>query len=262
MDGPIYHLENVVRDRKEDMKDFVGPLDLILHLLSKNKIEVHDISVTQILDQYMEWVEKRQELDLEVASEFITMASHLLYIKTRMLVSSQDEEALSEMEQLIASLEERQRHENYQRIKLGIAQMMVLFSKGSAFIPRPPEPLPDTGQRFDYTHEGKDLLRGIERIMKRSKRKIPPPMSMFRGVVGREPYSVERKVEEVLVLLRDRKQLSLAALWQESESRSEVVAVFIAVLELCKTGQIAMQQEDEDGEISLCLSQAGANHTA
>lgn len=104
MDKPIYHLENLLRDRKEDVADFVGPLDLILHLLSKNKIEIRDISVTQILDQYMEWMSKRQEMDLEVASDFIAMAAHLLYIKTRMILSAQDEEALTEMEQLVVSL--------------------------------------------------------------------------------------------------------------------------------------------------------------
>ena len=106
LDAPIYHLEGVVKAREEDLEDFVGPLDLILHLLSKNKMEIKDIQLSLILDQYLEWMDKRKELDLEVASEFITMASHLIYIKTRMLLSIHDEEALSEMEQLIATLEE------------------------------------------------------------------------------------------------------------------------------------------------------------
>ena len=80
------------------MEDFEGPLDLILHLLSKNKMEIKDIQISVILEQYMEWMDTRKELDLEVASEFVTMASHLVYIKSRMLLSINDEEALSEME--------------------------------------------------------------------------------------------------------------------------------------------------------------------
>ena len=117
MEAPIYRLEGVVKAKEENMEDFVGPLDLILHLLSKNKLEIKDIQIALILDQYMEWMNKRKELDLEVASDFVTMASHLVYIKTRMLLSINDEEAMSEMEQLIATLEAHQRNENYLKVK-------------------------------------------------------------------------------------------------------------------------------------------------
>ena len=75
------------------MEDFDGPLDLILHLLSKNKIEIRDIQITLLLDQYLDWMARREQLNLEVASEFVTMAAHLVYIKTRMLLSIDDEEA-------------------------------------------------------------------------------------------------------------------------------------------------------------------------
>ena len=105
MDGPIYHLERVVKVKAEDLEDFVGPLDLILHLLNKNKMEIKDIQISLILDQYLQWMSQRKELDLEVASEFVTMASHLVYIKTRMLLAIEDEEAQSEMDALIQSLE-------------------------------------------------------------------------------------------------------------------------------------------------------------
>ena len=81
MESPIYRLEGVVKAKESDMEDFVGPLDLILHLLSKNKMEIKDIQISLILEQYLEWMNQRKELDLEVASEFVTMASHLIYIK-------------------------------------------------------------------------------------------------------------------------------------------------------------------------------------
>ena len=72
MEGPIYRLEGVVKAREENMEDFIGPLDLILHLLGKNKMEIKDIQISLILDQYLEWMDRRKELDLEVASEFVT----------------------------------------------------------------------------------------------------------------------------------------------------------------------------------------------
>ena len=119
MENPVFKLEKVVRSKsEEEMQDFEGPLDLILFLLGKNKMEIQDISISLICDQYMAWLARRQELDLEVASEFVTMASQLVYIKTRMLLSIEDEEAQSEMDALIASLEERKRNENYAKVKV------------------------------------------------------------------------------------------------------------------------------------------------
>ena len=92
MDNPIFKLEGVVHERSaETLQDFEGPLDLILFLLSKNKIEIQDIPIALILEQYLAYLEQRKQLDLEVASEFITMAAHLMYIKTRMLLSIEDE---------------------------------------------------------------------------------------------------------------------------------------------------------------------------
>ena len=118
MDNPIFKLEGVVHERSaETLQDFEGPLDLILFLLSKNKIEIQDIPIALILEQYLAYLEQRKQLDLEVASEFITMAAHLMYIKTRMLLSIEDEEAQNEMEQLIQSLKERQQKDTYLRIR-------------------------------------------------------------------------------------------------------------------------------------------------
>ena len=103
MDNPSFFLEGVVRD-KDELQNFEGPLSLILLLLSKNKIEIRDISISDILDQYLEYLDKMQSMDLEIASEFVQMAAHLLYIKTRTLLAGDEE--VSELEVLMASLEQ------------------------------------------------------------------------------------------------------------------------------------------------------------
>ena len=114
MEEPKYHLTGVMRSNDALPADFDGPLDVILLLLSKNKIEIQDVSITSILEQYLAYLEEMKRLDMEIASEFIAMASHLMLIKTKMLLSAAErEEALSEMELLIRSLEERQRAEAY-----------------------------------------------------------------------------------------------------------------------------------------------------
>ena len=104
MENPSFFLEGVVKNKNE-LQDFEGPLSLILMLLSKNKIEIRDIKISEILDQYLEYLAQMQSMDLEIASEFVQMASHLLYIKTKTLLTSDDEE-VSELEVLMASLEQ------------------------------------------------------------------------------------------------------------------------------------------------------------
>ena len=156
MDSPIYRLEGVVKAKSEDLQDFVGPLDLILHLLSKNKMEIKDIQISLILEQYLDWLESRKELDLEVASEFVTMASHLVYLKTRMLLSIHDEEVQSEMELLIASLEEHQRNENYLKIKQVVPILEQKYGIGQDYMTKMPEPL-QPEQRYQYVHDREDL---------------------------------------------------------------------------------------------------------
>ena len=171
MEAPIYHLEGVVKAKAEDMEDFVGPLDLILHLLSKNKMEIKDIQISLILDQYMEWMEARRDLDLEVASGFVTMASHLVYIKTRMLLSIHDEEAMSEMEQLIATLEAHQRNENYLKIKAVVPALDVRYQIGRDYLSKVPEAVqPD--KTYRYVHDKEDLVRAMTAVLSRTDNKI------------------------------------------------------------------------------------------
>ena len=90
MDEPRYHLGSVVHAKGETLEDFDGPLDVILLLLSKNKIEIQDIQISAILEQYLAYLDEMKRMDMEIASEFIAMASYLMYIKTRMLLSRQN----------------------------------------------------------------------------------------------------------------------------------------------------------------------------
>ena len=255
MEGPIYHLEGVVKAREENMEDFVGPLDLILHLLSKNKMEIKDIQISLILDQYLQWMNKRKELDLEVASEFITMASHLIYIKTRMLLSIHDEEALSEMEQLIATLEAHQRNENYLKIKAVVPALDDRYRYGRDYLTKVPEAIqPD--KTYRYVHDKNDLLRAMTAVLSRTDNKLPPPMAAFQGIVGREPYPVADKAGEIVRRLLRSGVTRFRALFRGSRSRSEVVATFLAVLELCKAKKLRLAGTEEDCTVT-CTQEEG-----
>ena len=230
MERPVYYIKGVVRDGAEATQDFVGPLDLILHLLQKNRIAVRDIPLAGILAQFLTWMSSRRALDLEVAGEFISMASHLMLLKTRMLLSEQDQEAQSEMEELIASLEARQRHENYARI-LAV--------------------LPQFARRvYRYVHSGEDLRAAVAAWQARQRRAAPPSLEEFRGVVRPAPYRVEEKAAELLSLLRAEGPRRLTDLIRRSGSRSEATATFLALLELCREGKIHLAGEMDNPEVS------------
>ena len=245
MENPVYKLEKVVRTRTEEMQDFEGPLDLILFLLGKNKMEIQDISISLICDQYIAWLEQRQRMDLEVASEFVTMASHLVYLKTRMLLSLEDEEAKTEMDALIQSLEERRRHESYGKIRQAAKRLEPLEEFGRCIETRSPETV-ERGRIYEYCHEAADLVLALAEIQNRAERRMPPPRAAFAQIVQREPYPVESKAREILRHLKQGGMLRFLQLFRGSRSRSEVVATFLAVLELCKAAVIRLAGSQQD----------------
>ena len=245
MENPVFKLEKVVRSRTEEMQDFEGPLDLILFLLSKNKMEIQDISISLICDQYLLWLEQRQKMDLDVASEFVTMASHLVYIKTRMLLSIEDEEAQSEMDALIQSLEERRRNENYIRVKTLAAKLGPMGEFGRNIITRNPEPV-KRGKVFEYSHQPADLVLAMAEIQNRAERALPPPKAAFQDIVQHEPYPVESKAREIIRQLKEHGITRFRLLFRNNRSRSEIVATFLAVLELCRARVLRLAGSETD----------------
>ena len=256
IETPIYHLEKVVKAR-EDREDFDGPLDLILHLLSKNKMEIQDIQIALILDQYMAWMEGRRQLDLEVASEFVTMAAQLVYIKTRMLLSIHDEEALSELEQLMATLEEHKRREDYGRIKAVTPALARRYLVGMDYLTKLPEPQPQD-KTYRYVHQPEDLFKAMKGILERAGNRLPPPMAAFEGIVGREPYPVSEKAEEVLERLTQFGVTKFRTLFRGNRSRSEIVATFLAVLELCKARRLRLAGTEDNCTVTCVEPKEGA----
>lgn len=250
MDNPIFKLEKVVQEKGNDaLQDFEGPLDLILFLLSKNKIEIQDIPIALILDQYLQYLEQRQQMDLEVASEFVTMAAHLMYIKTRMLLSIEDEEAQSEMDALIKSLEDRKRGEIYLKIKTLTERMGPMSEFGRNILTKNPEPM-KRGKIYEYDQEPADLVMAMQDVFDRQGQVQPSQLAVFDEIVKREPYSVERKARELFQRLKKGGMTRFLLLFRGSRSRSELVATFMAVLELCRSRAIRLVGSAKDCTVS------------
>lgn len=244
MDSPVYKLEQVVQSR-EGLEDFEGPLDLILYLLSKNKIEIQDIPIALILDQYLAYLDLRQKMDLEVTSEFIAMAAQLMFIKSRMLLSLEDEEARNEMDELIKSLEERKNSEIYERIKRIVRVMGHMSEFGRNVFTKIPENM-ERGRCYEYDHMPDDLIAAYREITDRGERTAPPPIENFAKIVSHETYPVASKAGEIMERLKALGKSSFYMLFRGSRSRSEVVATFLAVLELCKSRMIHLSGNESD----------------
>jgi segregation and condensation protein A len=188
-----------------------------------------------------------KRLDMEIASEFITMASHLMLIKTKMLLSAAEQaEAEDELDQLRQSLIERKRKEAMEQIRLAVSELEPRNEIGRCIFTKEPEPL-RREQSYRYQHAPIDLLKALDAIAERNNKVLPPPTSNFKGIVGKEPYPVGRKATEILRRLLLRGVDRLKNLFKGNKSRSEIVATFLAVLEMCKTGSVRLE-DDNSGE--------------
>lgn len=231
------------------LDSFEGPLDLLLHLISKNKVSIYDIPIAQILDQYMEILNHARAMDLDVAGDFIAMAAQLVYIKSKMLLPKHDDTPEDDPRaQLVEMLLE------YQRIKLAAPYLREQGEIGRDIFIKPPEPLRRLSPA-EYRHSVRDLVRAGRSLLRRTERRIPPSAKVFTGIVGREMVPVSEKITHILKRFLQHTKLRFSRLFEGARSRSEIVATFLAVLELSKTHRIRIEGEGENTE--LCLTGCG-----
>jgi len=235
MREPSYHLEGIIRS-KDEMEDFTGPLDLILMLLSKNKIEIKDLQISLLLDQYLDHLNMMKEMDLEIASEFVQMASHLTYIKTRMLLT--EEKEVTELQVLVSALEQLKNKEAIAAVRENVSAIGKMSEIGLKMHSR--GPLPRQGVKYEYRHTPPELLRAIAQILMRGNaEEHDRELESIRKAAPKPiVYSVRDKSRQLLDLLEENAFMSLEELFAVCRSRSELVATFLSVLELCSGGAI------------------------
>ncbi len=233
---PTYRLEGIVKDKNGE-SDFEGPLSLILMLLSKNKIEIRDINISDILEQYTAYLEQMESMDLEIASEFVQMASHLLYIKTKMLLNLQDEE-VSELEQLITSLEQLQCKTVLSQIQAVVPVLGTMSEQGGRMFARYPERLPQMPRTtYEYHHDPADLIASLLLVFSRERATVPT--DILRTIAPKRIIrSVKQKSRDILLRLREQGPTSLLDLLAACEDRSDLITAFLSVLELCSVGSV------------------------
>ncbi len=225
---------------------YEGPLDLLLTLIKKNKVNIYDIPISEILEQYLKVLEEMERFDLEVSSEFLVLAATLLQIKSRMLlpVDEEEEEGEDPREELVRRLIEYKRFKEKAEYLRGRENIgYTRFYKAPEYIERPTIP-------FDYSKvTAENLLISYKVSYMKLERKLPPPKQSFEGIVGHERVSVRSRVKNIWKKLIKMGKTKFMDLFGSVKSRPEAVASFLAVLELIKLKKIMV--EEADGEIEL-----------
>jgi segregation and condensation protein A len=223
------------------LPEFEGPLDLLLFLISKNKINIIDIPISSLLLQYIQYIETMREADLDVASEFLEMASRLVYIKSSMLLPKY-EETEDPRSELAAALIEYSTCRN-------IAGKFREMSSGFNIFTREPLEI-ECDHTYHCIHQKEELFGAYLSATKRAGRKLPPPETAFTGIVSNKIVSVTSKIIFVLRKLLKNKHISMSKLFVSANGRSDLVAIFLAVLELIKAKRLEI--DDATDILKMC----------
>ena len=205
---------------------FEGPLDLLLTLISKNKIDIYDIQISDLLDQYMAQIERMRENQMDIASEFLTMASRLVYIKSVMLLPKYEEEA-----------------------KLGVIYDFDTFYRAASPV--------EYDMTYNRKHPPEDIAKAYISAVGRGKRRLPPSEKAFSGIVAHKIVSVNSKIIHLMRRLWHGKRLEYHEIFEVCEGKSDLVATFLATLELVKGKRIRIEGTGEHAVVHMIERDGG-----
>lgn len=224
------------------LEGFEGPLDLLLQLISRNKLNIYDIPLTLLIDQYLEQIALYEQEEMELGSEFLEMASRLLYIKTVSLLPRHDE-VVKLKEELEGELLE---YLVCQQIAHRLGEMQGGLDR---FVKKPSEY--DFDKTYELIHSSEVIYLSYLAAVGRGKRRLPPSTAPFTKIVAKKIVAVSTKIIFVIRTLWSGGRQKLGNLYGTAKSRSELVATFLAVLELCKANRIKIEGEADNAEITL-----------
>lgn len=238
------------------LEAFEGPLDLLLHLIDKNKIDIYDIPIVEITEQYMEYVKAMEKLDLDTTSEFLVMAAALIQIKSKMLLppeTKEDGEEEDPREELVQRLLE------YKMFKFASMELRDRNVAASRMLYKGPG-IPREVAGYQHPVDVDALFRDVtleklhvlfQDVMKRREDRIDPIRSKFGDLKKEETVSIGDKMILIHEKIHGLKKINFRTLLELQPSRQEVVVTFLAVLELMKTGKILIRQEETFGDIMI-----------
>ena len=226
------------------LKDFEGPLDLLLHLVSKYQMDIYDVPITEVIEQYLAYISTLQAMRLEVAGEYMVMASQLMLIKSRKLLPKVAEvtDIEDDLEQdLLSQIEE------YRKFKLLGEQLEVKHRERAQYYSKAPTELIYEDAELVHDKTTIDLFLAFSNLLSKKKEEF----SQNHTTILRDEY----KIEDMMVIVREAlvegEQLCLQDLFKEIKDLQEVITLFLATLELIKTQEILLIQKESFGDIYL-----------
>lgn len=225
-----------------EIENFSGPLDLLLHLISVHKLNINDINIFELVEQYTAYVKKMQSENIELASEFIEMASRLVYIKTvSLLPKYEDAERLRQ--ELTGELIE------YRDCKI-IAEKLGESTDGFKKQTRQMQKI-KADLTYTKSHDPLELLESYLNAAGKRLSRIPPKQENFKEIVQRAIVSVSVKINGIISSLRTLGRVKLDEIYLSARSRSELVASFLAILEMTRKGVVTLDGENEKMTVSI-----------
>ncbi len=239
------------------LQAFEGPLDLLLHLIDKHKIDIYDIPVSLITDQYLEYIQQMREQKMDIASEFLVMAATLLELKSRMLLPKEEkpdeeEEETDPREELVKRLLE------YKMVRYQADELRDRSVEASRNLYREqqlPEEVKTYEPPIDYEKLiGKATIESLEKtfqeVLRRQRNRVDTVRSGF-GKIEREEYDVVGRERYIRERIAKADNLSFRALLEEQPGKEEIIVTFLVVLDMAKSGEIHLIQDDNFGEIQI-----------
>lgn len=241
------------------LEAFEGPLDLLLHLIEKNKVNIYDIPIVEITNQYMEYIqEMERSTSMESMSEFLVMAATLLKIKSRMLLPKEEkEEEEDPREELVQRLVE------YKMCRYAAGELKDMSVDAEKVFYKP-ETIPKEIREYEEPIRPSEIVGDVtleklnqvfQMVMRRKKDREDPVRSRF-GKIEKEKYKVEDRMRDIRRQIQGLRRINFCTLLDIQPTKEMVIVTFLAVLELMKVGQVTVSQESNFGEIYMDAADA------
>lgn len=230
---------------KLKLENFEGPLDLLCHLIDKNKMDIYDINLSEITDQYIDYINKMEKMNLEVTSEFLVMASTLLYLKSKNLLPSQveDEKELTEEELL-------QRIIEYKKYKEITKKLNEMYENNNKIVCKLPEKIELPKQNVEVNYEKEKIAEIYSQIIAKNASRLNQNAKNIEKIAITETYTVTDKVKEMFRELLHHKKFVFNNLFPNKKcSKPEIVTAFTGLLELSRKNKVLTNQEELFGNI-------------
>ncbi len=240
---------------KLKLENFEGPLDLLCHLIDKNKMNIYDINLSEITDQYMEYIKNMEKMNLEVTSEFLMMASTLLYLKSKKLLPNpvEEEEELTE-EQLL------QRIMEYMKYKEITKKLKEMYLTSSNVLFKLPEEIELPKQKLEREYQKEIIPKMYAEIIEKNANRLNENAKNIEKIAITETYTVADKVKTMFKELIHHKKFVFNKLFSSQKcSRPEIVTAFTGLLELSRRSKVLTSQEQLFGDITVEKNQKKAN---